>query len=173
MHRATTRRDFLKASAAVAGTLAVAPHVHAAGSDVLKIGLIVSGLCLRYDNGFREIVKRLQGGAAGEIMALQASDYRGSNWSKPRQPGWTDMTWQMRNWYNFTWLSGDFNVEQHVHFLDVCAWVMRDCYPVRAVGLGGRQVRTGPEHGNIYDHFAVVYEYADGAKLFSNCRQQP
>jgi predicted dehydrogenase len=134
---------------------------------------IVSGLCLRCDNGFRETVRRLHDGAAGEVVALQANDYRGSNWSKARQPGWSDMVWQMRNWYNFTWLSGDFNVEQHVHFLDVCAWVMRDQYPVRAVGLGGRQVRTGPQHGNIYDHFSVVYEYANGVKLFSNCRQQP
>ena len=71
------------------------------------------------------------------------------------------MKYQMRNWYYFTWLSGDFNVEQHVHFLDVCAWVMKDRYPVRAVGMGGRQVRTGPEYGNIYDHFSVVYEYAE------------
>jgi predicted dehydrogenase len=82
------------------------------------------------------------------------------------------MEWQMRNWYYFTWLSGDFNVEQHVHFLDVCTWVMHNEYPVKAVGLGGRQVRTGPEFGHIYDHFAVVYEYANGVKLFSNCRQQ-
>jgi predicted dehydrogenase len=133
---------------------------------------VVSGLCLRYDNGFRETVKRLQGGAAGEVVALQANDYRSSNWGKARLPGWTDMYWQMRNWYNFTWLSGDFNVEQHVHFLDVCAWVMKDEYPVRAVGMGGRQVRTGPEYGTIYDHFSVVYEYAGGARLFSNCRQQ-
>jgi predicted dehydrogenase len=79
----------------------------------------------------------------------------------------------MRNWYNFTWLSGDFNVEQHVHFLDVCTWVMKDEYPVSAVGMGGRQALTGAEYGHIYDHFSVVYEYAGGAKLFSNCRQQP
>lgn len=133
---------------------------------------VVSGLCLRSEYGFRETVRRLHDGAAGEVLALQANDYRGSNWAKPRLAGWTDMQYQMRNWYNFTWLSGDFNVEQHVHFLDVCAWVMKDRYPVRAVGMGGRQVRTGPEHGNIYDHFSVVYEYDDGARLFSNCRQQ-
>src|SRR5262245_3626994 len=138
-----------------------------------KQGLaVVSGLCLRYDNGFRETVKRIHGGAIGEIVALQANDYRGSNWGKPRQPDWSDMQYQMRNWYNFTWLSGDFNVEQHVHFLDVCAWLMKNEYPVRAVGTGGRQVRTRPEHGHIYDHFSIVYEYAGGAKLFSNCRQQ-
>jgi predicted dehydrogenase len=138
-----------------------------------KKGLsVVSGLCLRYDDGFRETVKRLHNGAVGDIVALQANDYRGPIWVKPRQPGWTDMHWQMRNWYYFTWLCGDFNVEQHVHFLDVCTWVMKDEYPVRAMGMGGRLVRTGPEYGHIYDHFSVVYEYANGAKLFSNCRQQ-
>jgi predicted dehydrogenase len=134
---------------------------------------IVSGLCLRYFNPFREIVRRIHDGAVGEVLALMANDYRGSIWVHPRQADWTDMVWQMRNWYYFTWLCGDFNVEQHVHFLDVCAWVMKNEYPVRAVGLGGRQVRTGPEYGHIYDHFSIVYEYANGAKLFSNCRQQP
>jgi predicted dehydrogenase len=134
---------------------------------------LVSGLCLRYDYGFRETVRRLHDGAVGEVVSLQAFDYRGSNWGRARQPGWTDMQYQMRNWYNFTWLSGDFNVEQHVHFLDVCAWVMKDEYPASAVGVGGRQVRTGPEYGHIYDHFAVVYEYANGTTLHSNCRQQP
>src|SRR5438309_10763305 len=79
----------------------------------------------------------------------------------------------MRNWYNFTWLAGDFNVEQHVHFLDTCAWIMKDQYPARAIGMGGRQSLTGPEYGQIYDHFSVVYEYPNGAKLISNCRQQP
>jgi predicted dehydrogenase len=133
---------------------------------------VVSGLCLRYDNGFRETVKRLHDGAVGEVFALQANDYRGAIWVRPREKGWSDMTWHMRNWYYFTWLSGDFNVEQHVHFLDVCAWVMKDTYPVRAMGLGGRQVRTGPEFGHIYDHFSVVYEYANGARINANCRQQ-
>ena len=133
---------------------------------------VVSGLCLRYDLGFRETVRRIHAGAAGDVVALQANDYRGTIWVKPRKPEWTDMQWQMRNWYYFTWLSGDFNVEQHVHFLDTCAWVMKNEYPVKAIGLGGRQVRTGPEYGHIYDHFSVVYEYANGVKLFSNCRQQ-
>lgn len=132
---------------------------------------VVSGLCLRSDGGFRETVKRLHDGAIGEIHTLSADDYRGSIWLRPRQPGWTDMHWQMRNWYYFTWLSGDFNVEQHVHYLDVCAWVM-GAYPLRAVGMGGRQVRTGPEYGNIFDHHSVTYEYDNGVKLVSNCRQQ-
>jgi len=133
---------------------------------------IVSGLCLRYDYRFQEAIKQIHDGRIGKITALQANDYRGGIWVKERQPDWSDMTWQMRNWYYFTWLSGDFNVEQHVHYLDVCSWIKGE-YPAKAVGLGGRQVRSGPEYGHIYDHFSVVYEYADETKLFSNCRQIP
>ena len=133
---------------------------------------VVSGLCLRYSRGFQESIQRIHDGALGELRTLLANDYRGSIWVKPRQPKWTDMEWQMRNWYYFTWLSGDFNVEQHVHYLDICAWIMKGEYPIRAVGMGGRQVRVGPEYGNIYDHHSVVYEYANGVRLFSNCRQQ-
>lgn len=133
---------------------------------------VVSGLCLRHDNGFKDTVQRIHDGAVGEIVTLQANDLRGPIWRRTREEGMSDMTWQMRNWYYYTWLSGDFNVEQHVHFLDVCAWIMRDQYPVRCYGTGGRQVRTGAEFGHIYDHFSVCYEYENGAKLFSNCRQQ-
>ncbi|HEV3384139.1 MAG TPA: Gfo/Idh/MocA family oxidoreductase [Gemmata sp.] len=134
---------------------------------------VVSGLCLRYDTSFRECVRRIHGGEIGDVVMLQANDYRSGRWAKPRQKEWSDMTYQMRNWYNFTWLSGDFNVEQHVHFLDVCAWVMNNKYPVKAMGMGGRTVLAGEQYGNIYDHFSVVYEYADGQRLVSNCRQQP
>ncbi|MBX9583772.1 MAG: Gfo/Idh/MocA family oxidoreductase [Gemmataceae bacterium] len=148
--------------------------VLAAGDEAGRRGLsVVSGLCLRYDAGFRETVRRVHDGAVGEPVTLFATDLRSGRWTKPRQPGQTDMQYQMRNWYNFAWLSGDFNVEQHVHFLDVCAWLMKEEYPVRAVGTGGRAVLTGPDSGNIYDHFAVVYEYKDGATLVSHCRQQP
>ena len=134
---------------------------------------VVSGLCLRYHQGFREAIARIHDGQIGEVRALQANDYRGPIWVKPRQPDWTDMHWQMRNWYYFTWLSGDFNVEQHVHFLDVCAWVMQDQYPQTALGIGGRQVRTGAEFGNIFDHFSVTYTYDSGVPLISNTRQMP
>jgi predicted dehydrogenase len=134
---------------------------------------IVSGLQMRYSEAHRETVRRLHDGALGPIRALQANDYRGPIWVKPREPGWTDMEYHMHNWYYFTWLSGDFNVEQHVHILDLCAWIMNDQYPVRAYGTGGRQVRSGPDYGNIYDHHAVTYEYANGAKLFATCRQMP
>src|SRR5439155_3403092 len=132
---------------------------------------IVSGLCLRYSTNYREAVRRLHHGAIGDIRALQANDLRGRIWMFPREQGWSDMEWQMRNWYYFTWLSGDFNVEQHVHNLDVCAWIMRDQYPTKCIGMGGRQVRVGTEYGNIYDHFAAVYEYDNGVKIFSNTRQ--
>jgi predicted dehydrogenase len=133
---------------------------------------VVSGLCLRYSYAFQEMMKRLHDGAIGDIVTLLANDYRGPIWVRPREADWTDMHWQMRNWYYFTWLSGDFIVEQHVHFLDVCAWAMQDKYPVRAMGTGGRQVRSGAEYGHIYDHFSVVYEYDSGARLIGTCRQQ-
>lgn len=132
---------------------------------------VVSGLCIRYDAGFRETIGRLHDGAIGDIHTLIANDYRGSIWVKARQEDWTDMHWQMHNWYYFTWLSGDFNVEQHVHYLDVCAWIMGG-YPVKAIGMGGRQVRTDPMYGNIFDHHSVTYEYDNGTRLFSSCRQQ-
>jgi len=133
---------------------------------------IVSGLCWRYHGGMREAFTRIHDGAVGNIVALQCSYNTGTLWHRNREQDWSDMEWQIRNWLYFTWLSGDFNVEQHVHLLDVCSWLMNEQYPVRAVGMGGRQVRTGAEYGHIYDHFSVVYQYASGAKLFSQCRQQ-
>jgi predicted dehydrogenase len=137
-----------------------------------KKGLnVVSGLCLRYGKHYQAAVGKVQDGAIGDVRTLFANDYRGPIWMHPRKPEWTDMDWQMRNWYYFTWLSGDFNVEQHVHMLDVCAWLMNGQYPDSAIGMGGRQVRTGPEYGNIYDHHSVVYQYASGTRLVANTRQ--
>lgn len=132
---------------------------------------IVSGLCLRYHAGFQETVKRLHDQAIGDVHTLMATDYRGPIWTKERDPKWSEMEWQMRMWYYYTWLSGDFNVEQHVHYLDVCAWILGG-YPESAVGMGGREIRKGELYGNIYDHHSVTYEYADGRRLFSNTRQQ-
>lgn len=132
---------------------------------------VVSGLCLRYLKPFQQAIARIHDGQIGEVRTLLANDYRGPIWVKPRQSDWTDMHWQMRNWYYFTWLSGDFNVEQHVHNLDICAWAMQDQYPIKAMGMGGREVRKGPEYGNIFDHHSVVYEYENGTRLISNCRQ--
>jgi predicted dehydrogenase len=133
---------------------------------------IVSGLCYRYEHAKRETMKRVHDGAVGDIVALHTTYNTGFLWSHKRQPDWSDMEWQVRNWLYFTWLSGDHNVEQHVHSLDKMAWAMQDEPPLRAVGTGGRQVRTAEDFGNVFDHHAVVYEYKNGVKLFAYCRQQ-
>lgn len=133
---------------------------------------IVSGLCWRYDPGVRETMKRVLDGAIGDIVAIQENYLTGTLWSHPRQPDWSDMEWQLRNWLYFTWLSGDHNVEQHVHSLDKALWAMGDQPPVKATGLGGRQVRIEPQFGHIFDHHAVVYEYPGGVRVFSFTRQQ-
>jgi predicted dehydrogenase len=133
---------------------------------------VVSGLCYRYDPAKRATMARLHDGIVGDIVAMQTSYDTHGLWMHPRQPAWSDMEWQIRNWLYFTWLSGDFNVEQHVHSLDKTAWAMRDQYPIACSGTGGRQTRTSPEYGNIFDHMAVVYEYPNGVKTFSRCRQQ-
>jgi predicted dehydrogenase len=133
---------------------------------------VVSGLCYRYDLGMRATFAKIHEGAVGDIVAMETSYNTHGLWNHPRQPSWSDMEWQIRNWLYFTWLSGDFNVEQHVHSLDKTAWAMRDEYPIACSGTGGRQTRTEPEYGNIFDHMAVVYEYPNGVKTFSRCRQQ-
>ena len=133
---------------------------------------VVTGLCYRYDPPKQEIMKRIHDGAIGDVVALQTTYDTGFLWNKPRRPEWSDMEWQLRNWLYFTWLSGDHIVEQHVHSLDKMAWAMKNEYPVKATGTGGRQVRTSPDFGNIFDHHAVTFEYANGVKLFSRCRQQ-
>ena len=132
---------------------------------------IVSGLCWRYDHGVRETVKRIQDGAIGDIVAIQENYLAGSLWMHPRQESWSDMEWQLRNWLYFSWLSGDHNVEQHVHSLDKAMWLLGDVLPLKATGLGGRQVRTGPEYGHIFDHHAVVYEFPNNVKVFAYTRQ--
>ena len=76
----------------------------------------------------------------------------------------------MRNWYYYCWLSGDHIVEQAVHGIDTMGWVMGDKLPVRCWGVGGRQSRTDPKYGNIWDHFSVVYEYPDNVRGYHHCR---
>lgn len=147
--------------------------VLATAEEARKKGLsVVSGLCWRYHQPKRELMNRIHDGAVGDVVAVQVNYNTGGLWVKPRQPNWSDMEWQIRNWLYFTWLSGDHNVEQHIHSLDKAAWLMKDEPPVKATGLGGRQVRVQPQYGNIFDHHAVVYEYANGVKLFAFCRQQ-
>jgi predicted dehydrogenase len=135
---------------------------------------LVSGLCWRYDLGVRETIKRIQDGAIGDIIAIQENYLTGTLWhrgTREEHPNWSEMEYQMRNWMYYTWLSGDHNVEQHIHSLDKALWLMGDQPPVAATGLGGRQVRTGEQWGNIYDHHAVVYEWANGVRVFAFTRQ--
>jgi predicted dehydrogenase len=133
---------------------------------------IVSGLCYRYHDGRRATMQRLQEGAVGEILAIQGNYITGELWSFERQPQWSELEWQLRNWLYYPWLSGDLIAEQHIHTLDVMAWMKRDVYPIAATSLGGRQKRTDAKFGTVYDHFSTIYEWEDGTRGFSYCRQQ-
>jgi predicted dehydrogenase len=115
-------------------------------------------------------MKRVHDGALGEIVSARCYWNQGGLWNRPRQADWSDVEWQIRNWLYFTWLSGDHIVEQHVHNLDVVNWALKG-HPVRALGVGGRQVRTQAEYGHIFDHFTVDYEYEGGVHVASMCRQ--
>jgi predicted dehydrogenase len=146
-----------------------------------KKGLaIVAGTQRRHQNHYLEITKRVLAGDIGEIVAGQCYWNMGAlwiqrayaNWVNYQTGDWSDIEWQIRNWLFMTWLSGDHIVEQHVHNLDVINWFI-GAHPVKCMGMGGRQVRTGPEFGNIFDHFAVEYEYPNGARVMSMCRQTP
>ncbi len=132
---------------------------------------IVAGTQRRHDPKYPETIRRIHGGAIGEIIAGQVTWNQGGLWHVERAPGVSDAEWQIRNWLYFTWLSGDHIVEQHIHNLDVANWVLGGT-PVRASGTGGRQVRVDPSFGHIFDHFAVELEYANGARILSMCRQQ-
>jgi myo-inositol 2-dehydrogenase / D-chiro-inositol 1-dehydrogenase len=120
---------------------------------------LVSGLCYRYHATVQETMNRIHDQKQiGEIITVQANSNRGSaKMPLAREPGWSKMEHQLRNWYFHTWLSGDFNVEQAIHQLDIGAWALLDKAPLRATGTGGRQVRVDPKYVNIYYHFAVCY----------------
>ena len=145
--------------------------VIAAAEQAQKLGLSVcSGLQRHHQNGYVEIMKQIHGGALGKILFGRCSWNQGGLWHAARQPQWSDMEWQLRNWLYFTWLSGDHIVEQHVHNLDVINWAMQ-AHPIKARGMGGRQVRTDPKFGHIFDHHAVQYLFESGAWNFSESRQ--
>jgi myo-inositol 2-dehydrogenase / D-chiro-inositol 1-dehydrogenase len=135
---------------------------------------IVAGTQRRHQPAYVEVMKRLRDGAIGEILAGECywngGCVRHYGFYHPRQKEWSEMEYQLRNWYFYTYLSGDHIVEQHVHNLDVINWAMGGP-PVEALGTGGRQWRIQPEFGNIYDHFAVRYRYANGAIVTSMARQ--
>jgi myo-inositol 2-dehydrogenase / D-chiro-inositol 1-dehydrogenase len=131
---------------------------------------IVAGTQRRHQTEYLELINRLHGGAIGDVVSGQVFWNQGGLWNHDRQPTWSDAEWQIRNWLYFAWLSGDHIVEQHVHNIDVANWVMRG-HPIRAIGVGGRQQRTDPKYGHIFDHFAVDFEYPNGARVMSMCRQ--
>lgn len=134
----------------------------------LKVGV---GLQRHHQAPYIETIKRIKDGAIGDLQYFRVYWNGGGVWNRTRQPNQTEMEYQMRNWYYFVWLCGDHIAEQHVHNMDIANWIM-DAHPVEAHGLGGRQVRKfGPsgDFGHIYDHHAVEFTYANGAKMFSQC----
>jgi predicted dehydrogenase len=135
----------------------------------LKVGV---GFQRHHQDGYLEIVKRIHDGALGDIQVMRCYWDGGSRDGVERESGEAEMHYQIRNWYYFTWLSGDHIVEQHVHNIDVCNWI-KGAHPIRAQGMGGRQVRNAKRHGQIFDHHFVEFEYADGSRMFSQCRQIP
>jgi myo-inositol 2-dehydrogenase / D-chiro-inositol 1-dehydrogenase len=133
---------------------------------------VVSGFCFRYELAKRALFDKILKGEIGEIKNVNTVRNGGPLWTKPRQPGWSDMEYQLRNWLYYDWLSGDFISEMMVHSLDMMSWAMGDKNPVRATGTGGRQSRTEAIYGNVYDHFAIEYEYDTGVKGIHFSRQQ-
>jgi predicted dehydrogenase len=140
--------------------------VEEAKAKDLKVGV---GLQRRHQAGYLETIKRLRDGAIGDIVAARVYWNGARPWNRRRPAEVSEMEYQMRNWYYFVWLGGDHIVEQHIHNLDVINW-LKDAYPIKANGLGGLQTRQETAFGEIFDHHFVEYEYADGTKMFSQCR---
>ena len=131
---------------------------------------IVAGTQRRHERKYIETMKRIHDGAIGDIVSAQCYWNMGGLWVSQRQPGQSDIEWQIRNWLYFTWLSGDHICEQHVHNIDVINWAT-NALPETIHGVGGRQWRTGPEYGNIFDHFGVEFVYPNDVRTISMCRQ--
>lgn len=132
---------------------------------------VVVGLQRHYQKSYQEIYKRIQEGEIGTILSGQVYWHSGGVWVRPRKDGMTEMEYQMRNWYYFNWLCGDHILEQHIHNIDVANWFIGE-YPIRAQGMGGRESRKGKDHGQIFDHHFVEFEYPSGAIISSQCRHQ-
>lgn len=136
-----------------------------------KLG-VVAGTQRRHQANYVATIKRIHEGAIGKLLAGRCYWNSGGVWVNPRKPEQNDMDYMLRNWYYFTWLSGDHIAEQHIHNIDVMNWVFQ-AHPVKATAVGGRQVRTEEKFGHIYDHFAVDFEYPGGARVMSMCRHWP
>ena len=145
----------------------------AANAEAKKKNLKVAvGFQRHHQAPYLETIKRIRDGAIGDVVALRVYWRGGSRGGEEKRPRETEMQYQIRNWYFFTYLSGDHIVEQHIHNIDVANWI-KGAHPIRAHGIGGRQVRTTKEHGQIFDHHFVEFEYEDGTRLFSECSQIP
>jgi predicted dehydrogenase len=130
---------------------------------------IVAGTQRRHQSGYLEVMKRIHGGEIGDFAGGACYWMQGILWRNPRQKKWSDLEYQMRNWYNFTWLCGDHIVEQHIHNIDVINWAAQ-AHPTKAIGMGFR-TRTDPDYGHIYDFFATDFFFDSGAHVVSMCRQ--
>ena len=147
--------------------------VMAACEEAKKKNLsVVSGLAWRYHLGMQETMRRVHDGAIGDIVAVEELCNTGFLRSRPRRPEWSEMQYQIQDWYNFFWLSCDLPGLNLVHDLDKAAWAMRDQPPLHCWGTGGRQTRVGPQYGDAWDHHAIAYEYANGVRMYAYCRQQ-
>lgn len=131
---------------------------------------VVSGTQRRHQQPYLEAMSQLRDGRIGDIRSASCWWNQGFLWRVDRTATMTDTEWQMRNWLYFTWLSGDHIVEQHIHNIDICNWALGGP-PKSATGMGGREVRTGPEWGNIFDHFSIDFEYENDVRVTSWCRQ--
>jgi predicted dehydrogenase len=131
---------------------------------------VMSGLHSRHHPGYAETVQRIQDGAIGEVVAIEENFLRAPYGITERKPGLSELEWQASTQYHFVWLSGDDVVQSLVHNLDRASWVMRGEAPVKCHGLGGRSTMVDPIYGNVFDHHAVVYEYAQGVRMYAFCR---
>lgn len=133
---------------------------------------VVVGLQRHYQRSYLEMAKRIRDNELGKLISGQVYWNSTGVWVRERQPDQNEMQYQMRNWYYFNWLSGDHIVEQHIHNIDVANWFI-DATPISAQGMGGREVRKGKDHGQIFDHHFVEFTYPDGQVISSQCRQIP
>jgi predicted dehydrogenase len=132
---------------------------------------VLAGFCWRYKLGHQALYAQLHSGRIGDLTAVYTNYNTGQIGSQARQPGWSDVEWQVRNWHHFDWLSGSHLVEQACHSLDLMAWAFNDVTPLSVVAVGGQATRSGPEAGNCFDHYSAVYDYPEGAKGFHMSRQ--